>query len=270
MAQGPLNERVRFEWRFTTEMTFAHCVPVGADVLMLPTNGELHIDAALDGSALFRDPGDGAPLGFANIAAADGNADGTVTTAELRASALYDMLTARLAGLVGPGYHCQVSTDACQDRPFAGNVCDDSDLAEKDADGDGIKNCLDDDLDGDGSSNDADCDAHHSLASLELCDGEDLHEKDSDDDGLRNCEDPDIDGDGFANESDGRPYQSPYDMEAEEKKRGRQHRRRGEHAEPARRGGARAQAQRRQRRASPDCERAAARRALAARAGCAP
>jgi hypothetical protein len=215
-AQGPNDERVRFEWRFSTEMTFAHCVPQGENVLLLPSDGELHIDAVLDGSALFREPGEGEPLGFAELAAADSDADGTVTTAELRATALYGTLTARLAGLVAPGYQCEVSIDACQDRSLSAPSCDDSDLAEKDADGDGVKNCLDDDLDGDGSSNAADCDAYHSLESLTLCNGEDLHEKDADHDGLRNCEDADIDGDGFGNENDGRPYQSPYDVEAKE------------------------------------------------------
>lgn len=215
-ARGPEGARVRFDWRFTTELTYAHCVPSGADTLLLPNDGDLDIEAVLDGSALFRQPGE-ASLTFAEMAAADSDEDGTVTTAELRATVLYDVLTGRLAHLVAPGHECEVSVDACQDRPYLDGACDDTDRAEKDADDDGIKNCLDDDLDGDGVLNGVDCDAYHSLASLAQCDGEDLHEKDHDHDGLRNCEDTDIDGDGFDNDRDGRPYQSPYEAEVDGK-----------------------------------------------------
>lgn len=109
-ARGPEGARVRFDWRFTTELTFAHCVPSGADTLLLPSDGDLDIEAVLDGSALFREPGE-ASLGFAEMAAADSDGDGTVTTAELRATVPYDVLTGRLAHLVAPGYECEVSVD---------------------------------------------------------------------------------------------------------------------------------------------------------------
>lgn len=227
-ATGPVGESLRFDWRFATEMTFAHCVPSGASSLLLPDGGELRVDAVLDGTALFGEQlGPDSPLRFAALAQADADADGTITTAELRAAALseleardgyrapdaaslHDFMTARLVQLVAPGYTCEVSVDSCQDRAFAVGVCDDTDLADKDFDRDGAKNCLDTDIDGDGVQNEQDCDAYHSLPSLVLCNGDDLHEKDADQDGVRNCEDADIDGDGVPNERDGRPYESPY------------------------------------------------------------
>lgn len=76
-ARGPEGARVRFDWRFTTELTYAHCVPSGADTLFLPNDGDLDIEAVLDGSALFRQPGE-ASLTFAEMAAADSDEDGTL------------------------------------------------------------------------------------------------------------------------------------------------------------------------------------------------
>jgi hypothetical protein len=228
-ATGPAGETLRFDWRFTTQMTFAHCVPSGVADLILPDDGELGVDAVLDGASLFGEKlGRDAALRFEPLARADRDADGTITTVELRATelseldrvgesyrspgalTLHDFLTARLVELVAPRYTCQVQLDACQDRPWSVGGCDRTDLAEKDFDGDGLRNCADDDIDGDALDNQQDCDAYHSLASLSLCDGSDQHEKDTDHDGSRNCDDEDIDGDGIANERDGRPYESQY------------------------------------------------------------
>lgn len=224
-ATGPGGERVRFAWGFVTELWFAHCVPKGQDVVVLPVDGALDLQIELDGRALFG--GGGAqPLRFAPFAAADRDADGQVTIAELRASpasevelgeesassgSLYDVLQGRLERLVSETYTCQVEVDDCQDKaPVLG--VGDIDKAEKDADGDGLSNRVDPDIDGDGLANEVDCDPNTTLDSLADCDGSDRHEKDSDGDGLRNCEDSDIDGDGIPNEYDGRPYRSPYEL----------------------------------------------------------
>jgi hypothetical protein len=228
-ATAPDGRAVQFAWRFATEMTFAHCVPRGESSLILPEDGRLDVAVTLDVSTLFGSTlAADAPLEFGPIAQADGDGDDTLTTGELResllsnlvradgqyaapgATTLHDFLTARLAYVVGKEFECQVTVDACQDRLAVFGACDDTDLADKDHDGDGTRNCMDDDIDGDGLDNAADCDPYHGLASLSACDDSDQKTKDSDQDGLRNCEDPDIDGDGLPNESDGRPYRNVY------------------------------------------------------------
>lgn len=234
-ATAPDGRVVQLAWRFATEMTFAHCVPRGDGSLILPNDGRLDVAVTLDGSALFGSTlGADARLEFAAIAEADGDGDGLLTTNELRASllsdvaradgayaapgatSLHDFLTARLAYLVGNDFECEVTVDACQDRPTMFGACDDTDLADKDLDGDGTRNCMDADIDGDGVANSEDCDPYHALSSLSACDDSDQHMKDSDQDGLRNCDDPDIDGDGVPNESDGRPYRNVYQASKKE------------------------------------------------------
>ena len=218
-ARGPGGQRLRFDWAFIHELTFARCVPVGEKALVLPEDGALTVHVSLDGAALFQDrTAPEAKARFSPFAEADADQDGDITLPELRAATalrlgaanLYELLSARLAQLVAPDFSCEVSVSTCQDRPVSFGVCDDTDRADKDFDGDGSKNCLDDDIDGDGSTNPLDCDPYTRLEDLSLCDGADRNEKDSDLDGLRNCEDPDIDDDGILNENDGRPYDNPY------------------------------------------------------------
>lgn len=218
-ATGPGGERVSFDWAFIHEATLAHCVPVGEKALILPEGGDLTVHVTLDGGALFGDrTSPKAKLQFAPFAEADVDQDGDITLPELRAAStsqpgaanLYELLNARLAQLVAPDFSCEVRTATCQDRPVVFGACDRTDRADKDFDGDGVKNCLDDDIDGDGDANAQDCDPYTRLVDLSLCDGADRNEKDRDADGLRNCEDSDIDGDGILNEDDGRPYDNPY------------------------------------------------------------
>jgi hypothetical protein len=218
-ATGPGGERRRFDWAFIHEVTFARCVPVGEKALVLPEGGALTVQVTLDGVALFKDQtAREAKARFAPFAEADTDQDGDITLPELRAATasqlgavnLYELLNARLAQLVAPDFSCEVSMPTCQDRPVSFGACERGDLADKDFDGDGSKNCLDDDIDGDGIANALDCDPFTRARDLSLCDGADRNEKDSDDDGLRNCEDPDIDDDGILNDNDGRPYANPY------------------------------------------------------------
>jgi hypothetical protein len=218
-ATGPGGERLRFDWAFINEITVAHCLPVGEKALILPEGGTLTVHVTLDGAALFGDrSAPEAKLRFAPFAEADADRNGDITLQELRVATssqpgvanLYELLNARLAQLVAPDFSCEVPTATCQDRPVLLVGCARNDRAEKDFDGDGLRNCLDDDIDGDGADNEADCDPYTRLADLSECDGADKNEKDRDADGVRNCEDPDIDGDGIPNEHDGRPYDNPY------------------------------------------------------------
>lgn len=217
-ATGPGGEQLRFDWAFIHEVTL-HCLPVGEKALVLPEGGDLTVHVTLDGAALFGDrKAPKAKLRFAPFAEADADQDGDITLPELRAATasqpgaanLYELLNARLTQLVAADFSCEVRSATCQDRPVVFGACDGTDRAEKDVDGDGVKNCFDSDIDGDGVTNGEDCDPYTRVEELSLCDGADRSEKDRDADGLRNCEDPDIDGDGILNENDGRPYDNPY------------------------------------------------------------
>lgn len=229
VAIGPKGE-VRFDWAFSDEPLFSHCRASGSNSLLLPENGRLFLEVGLDPTALLTDhQGTDQQLDFEPITRADSDGDGTVTTAELRSAdlselglastvnggesrTLYELMSARLSRLVTPAFTCTVEMTACRDRPVTYGICDGTDQAEKDADADGISNCLDEDIDDDGQSNDEDCDPYSSAESLSVCDGSDRQEKDTDGDGSRNCDDPDIDGDGILNENDGRPYDDAYDF----------------------------------------------------------
>lgn len=132
-ATGPEGRVVRFSWAFARELVFAHCVAPGEGQLVLPENGMLDVKVELDGGALFGDPS--RPLRFAEIAAADADGDGLVTTAELLGAPpdgtltasdscadetnLYGSISARLAGLVGPSYVCQPDVLSCDDTLLA-------------------------------------------------------------------------------------------------------------------------------------------------------
>jgi len=218
-ATGPSGQQLRFDWAFINEITFAHCLPAGEKALVLPDGGTLTVHVALDGAALFADRNaPDANLRFSPFAEADADGDGDISLSELRAAPssqpgtanLYELLNSRLAQLVGQDVSCEIPAATCQDRPVSFGACEGTDRADKDFDGDGLKNCLDDDIDGDGVANALDCDPYTRLAELSLCDGTDRSEKDRDADGLRNCEDADIDGDGIPNATDGRPYDNPY------------------------------------------------------------
>jgi hypothetical protein len=218
-ATGPGGELLHFDWAFVHEVTFAHCLPAGERALVLPDGGTLTVHVALDGAALFGDRNaPEAKLRFSPFAEADADQNRDITLAELQnapslqpgTTNLYELLNARLAQLVAADFSCEIAAATCQDRPVSFGACEGTDRADKDFDGDGLKNCLDDDIDGDGVANALDCDPYTRLADLSLCDGSDRSEKDQDADGLRNCEDPDIDGDGIPNAMDGRPYDNPY------------------------------------------------------------
>ena len=109
---------------------------------------------------------------------------------------------------------------------FPGNteICDGKDndcdlVADEgfpDSDGDGLKDCLDDDDDNDLSPDDVDCaplDSTISPTALEMCDGEDNDcdgstdedYPDADGDGTADCVDDDADGDGIPNGPDNCP-----------------------------------------------------------------
>ena len=109
-------------------------------------------------------------------------------------------------------------------HPGAEEICDGKDndcnyIVDEgfmDTDGDGWKDCVDDDSDGDGAPDEADCAPLNADAwpgAPELCDGLDndcdfdVDEgyPDGDGDGLADCADPDLDDDGLDNGSDNCP-----------------------------------------------------------------
>ena len=123
---------------------------------------------------------------------------------------------------VADGEDCQPKNDAVY--PGAPEVCDgfdnDCDFVVDegyyDFDGDGFKDCVDDDDDGDGVSDDADCmqlDPATHPGAKELCDGADndcdgdVDEgfPDTDGDTVADCVDADADGDGVADPEDNCP-----------------------------------------------------------------
>lgn len=133
VATGPDGERLELSWRFDQTMTFAHCLKAGESSLVLP-EGEvtMQLPVQLDAASLFRPIG-ASELAFGRLAEADADADGVITTDELRALPLsdderrlqsrsaqnwYELLGLRLKGLVPPGFSCQVSPDACRDAPL--------------------------------------------------------------------------------------------------------------------------------------------------------
>jgi hypothetical protein len=117
-ATGPDAELVHFAWRFTSELMFSHCVLAGRSFLLLPEGGTLEVHVVLDGKALFASELTAeAELRFEALARADADGDGTVTTAELQATALegtpgaktlHELLSTRLASLVSSEYRCEV------------------------------------------------------------------------------------------------------------------------------------------------------------------
>jgi hypothetical protein len=230
-ARGPKGVQKRFTWGFERTATYSKCKrrDSKSDTLRLEKDALLRIQVVLDGRALFKD--ELAPAGalrFAPFAAADRNADGNITEAELAqakppaagcsespAINLYDFVERQAARIgLGGEWECAISesdggTPGCEQHPPVVTDCAAGDVATKDADGDGLRNCEDWDIDGDGVPNGRDCDPYHTLQSLSVCERDDLHLKDHDGDGLRNCLDPDIDGDGVPNGRDGDPYRDP-------------------------------------------------------------
>jgi hypothetical protein len=136
-ATGPEGEMKKLAWRFSTDITFAHCVPPGSTLLPLP-EGSASIQATLDGGALFRNhalPED--KLGFARLALADTDDDGTITTAELGAASLdaaeqasedsaattlQELLSERLTRLIAPDFACEVATPRLDQRARAADA----------------------------------------------------------------------------------------------------------------------------------------------------
>ncbi len=96
-------QTIEFDWAFATD-SFYRCKFEGDEALVLGAEGEEATVIEILGEALFTN--DAGESSFAAIAAADGDADGMVTQAELESAGLWDALESasmRVGGIRGAG-----------------------------------------------------------------------------------------------------------------------------------------------------------------------